>query len=159
MKFLDECLIILDLGFCQKFQKPFIVCHQFEIPLLMMLISYTNSLFWLNCVSNLYSILTCYVTKSRLAPKFSEPHKALAGNENTFKILVYDKEVVVIIDRLKQAFFSATDAIVAQATLSAIFPLTVGSKIIRALVIILAIFLSFDCQFLSSHTCYKQYKA
>ena len=36
---------------------------------------------------------------------------------------------------------------------------TVGSKIIRALEIILAIFLWFDCQFLSSHACYKQYKA
>ena len=36
---------------------------------------------------------------------------------------------------------------------------TVGSKIIRALAIILATFLSFDCQFLSSHACNKQYKA
>ena len=35
----------------------------------------------------------------------------------------------------------------------------VNSKIIRALVIILAVFLSFDCQFLSSHACYKQQKA
>ena len=33
---------------------------------------------------------------------------------------------------------------------------TVGSKIIRALVIILAIFLWFDCQFLSSCACCKQ---
>ena len=32
---------------------------------------------------------------------------------------------------------------------------TVGSKIIRALEKILAIFLWFDCQFLSSHACYK----
>ena len=31
---------------------------------------------------------------------------------------------------------------------------TVGSKIIRALAILLAIFLWFDCQFLSSHACY-----
>ena len=35
---------------------------------------------------------------------------------------------------------------------------TVGSKIIRKFAIALAIFL-FDCQFLSSHACYKQYKA
>ena len=37
--------------------------------------------------------------------------------------------------------------------------ITVGSKIIRALVVILSIFLWFDHQFLSSHACYKQYKA
>ena len=37
--------------------------------------------------------------------------------------------------------------------------LTVGSKIIRALPIILGIFLWFDCQFLSYHVCFKQYKA
>ena len=36
---------------------------------------------------------------------------------------------------------------------------TVGSKIIRALAIVLAIFLWFDWQFLSSHACYKQSKA
>ena len=36
---------------------------------------------------------------------------------------------------------------------------TVGSKINGALAILLANFLSFDCQFLSSHACYKQYKA
>ena len=36
---------------------------------------------------------------------------------------------------------------------------TVGNKIIRALAIILAISLSFDWQFLSSHVYYKQYKA
>ena len=36
---------------------------------------------------------------------------------------------------------------------------TVGSKIIRALAVILAIFLRFDCHFLSSHGFYKQYKA
>ena len=36
---------------------------------------------------------------------------------------------------------------------------TVGSKIIRALAIILPIFLWFEYQFLSSHACYKQYKA
>ena len=34
-----------------------------------------------------------------------------------------------------------------------------GSKIIRSLAIILAIFLWFDCQFLSSDGCFKQYKA
>ena len=36
---------------------------------------------------------------------------------------------------------------------------TIGSKIIRALAIIFMIFLCFDCKFLSSHACYKQYKA
>ena len=36
---------------------------------------------------------------------------------------------------------------------------TVNSKIIRALAIVLAIFLWFDCQILSSHACYMQYKA
>ena len=36
---------------------------------------------------------------------------------------------------------------------------TVDSKIIGALVIVLAIFLWFACQFLSFHACYKQYKA
>ena len=35
---------------------------------------------------------------------------------------------------------------------------TVSNKIIRAHVIILGIFLWFDCQFLSSPACYKQYK-
>ena len=38
------------------------------------------------------------------------------------------------------------------------FPHTVGSKIILALWIILAIFLWFDCQISSSHACYKQHK-
>ena len=33
----------------------------------------------------------------------------------------------------------------------------VGSKIIRALAIVVAIFLWFDCQFLSTHACYQQY--
>ena len=37
--------------------------------------------------------------------------------------------------------------------------ITVGSKIIRALEIAHPFFLRFDCQFLSSHACYKQYKA
>ena len=36
---------------------------------------------------------------------------------------------------------------------------TVGSKIIRTLAIMHAIFFWFDCQFLSSHACFKQYKA
>ena len=36
---------------------------------------------------------------------------------------------------------------------------TVGNKIIQALAVILAIFLCFDCQFLSSHALFKQYKA
>ena len=36
---------------------------------------------------------------------------------------------------------------------------TVGSKVIRALAIMLVVFLWFDCQFLSSHACYKQCKA
>ena len=36
---------------------------------------------------------------------------------------------------------------------------TVGSNIIRALVIVLAIFFWFDCQFLSFYACYKQNKA
>ena len=36
---------------------------------------------------------------------------------------------------------------------------TVDSKIIRALAIILAIFLWFDCQFLLTRTCYQQHKA
>ena len=36
---------------------------------------------------------------------------------------------------------------------------TVGSKIIRAIGIILAIFLCFDCQFLPSHACYEMYEA
>ena len=35
---------------------------------------------------------------------------------------------------------------------------TVRSKLIRALVVMLVIFLSFKCQFLSSHACYKQYE-
>ena len=35
-------------------------------------------------------------------------------------------------------------------------PSTVGSKIIRALAIILADFLLFDCQLLSFDSCYKQ---
>ena len=39
------------------------------------------------------------------------------------------------------------------------FEIIVGNKIIRALSIILATFLCFDCQFLSSHACYKQHKA
>ena len=43
------------------------------------------------------------------------------------------------------------------ATINEIF--TVGSKTIRAVAIILAIFLCFNCQFLSSHDCYEQYKA
>ena len=36
--------------------------------------------------------------------------------------------------------------------------LTVGSKIFRAFAIILVIFLSFHCQFVSSYACYKDYK-
>ena len=36
---------------------------------------------------------------------------------------------------------------------------TIQYKIFRALAIILAIFLWYDCQTLSSHDCYKQYKA
>ena len=36
---------------------------------------------------------------------------------------------------------------------------TVGRKVIRALAIILAIFLWFDYQLLFYHACYKQYKA
>ena len=39
------------------------------------------------------------------------------------------------------------------------FIFTVGSKIIRELVIILAIFLRFDFKFLSSPACYEQDKA
>ena len=35
---------------------------------------------------------------------------------------------------------------------------TVDSKIIRALKIIIAILLWFECQFLSSHACFKQHK-
>ena len=34
----------------------------------------------------------------------------------------------------------------------------VGRKIVRALAMILAFFLLFDCQFLVSDACYKQYK-
>ena len=37
--------------------------------------------------------------------------------------------------------------------------LTVGKKSIRALAIVLAIFLCFECQFLSFYACYKEYKA
>ena len=37
--------------------------------------------------------------------------------------------------------------------------LTVGKKSIRALKIVLAIFLCFECQFLSFYACYKEYKA
>ena len=36
---------------------------------------------------------------------------------------------------------------------------TVGKKSIRALEIVLAIFLCFECQFLSFYACYKEYKA
>ena len=36
---------------------------------------------------------------------------------------------------------------------------TVGRKIIRVFAIVLAIFLWYDCQFLFSHACYKQYEA
>ena len=35
----------------------------------------------------------------------------------------------------------------------------IGNKIIRALAIILAVFVCFDCQFLSSHACYEKYEA
>ena len=38
-------------------------------------------------------------------------------------------------------------------------PCTVDSKIFRALAIIIAFFLWFDCQFLPLHACYKQHKA
>ena len=36
---------------------------------------------------------------------------------------------------------------------------TVGKKSIRALEMVLAIFLCFECQFLSFYACYKEYKA
>ena len=53
--------------------------------------------------------LRCDALKPSLAPNFSGPHKVLARNEKTFKIMVNDKEVVVSLDRLKPAFFCASD--------------------------------------------------
>ena len=40
-----------------------------------------------------------------------------------------------------------------------LFLLTPRQKSIRALEIVLAIFLCFECQFLSFYACYKEYKA
>ena len=87
-------------------------------------------------------------------------HKVLHDGRSAIPFFGFFGRKLRILGSIENRFSPLMDENLAKFRhISYIFTGTVGSKIIRALAIVLFIFLWFDCQFLSAHACYKQYKA
>ena len=88
-----------------------------------------------------------YFGRGWKAQHFTTPDTTKISQTPLIIVYIFSKEElklpIVMITVITILFYKCTD----------------GSKFIRALAIILAIFLWFDCQFLLPHACYKQYKA
>ena len=124
--------------------------------------------------THLHSPLCCYKTQG------SRPHVLFEGYllslfwgvASTYMLRIVNSIVRSTLENRAPLFFNSTSTILrtpeicnnAAIRLATSLPIwtplpTVDSKIIQTFLIILAILLRFDCQFLSSRACYKQYKA